>query len=200
MPNPIVGLGVAMCCANANAVTYCMSEACGSDALLWGPSGSNCKTSTTVCYNDVKVKNCLTCNSGYSITQKSGSVDGCSNTIMYDSCEQSATCNNCDNKCISSSWTASGTGYEQRTISNCNISTCLCVDKAEYRCAAGYYGSPTTNMSGCTRCPAYSGVYGTNSAGSTSVSSCCISSGSTYTFSDSIGSGNAKITSTCCAS
>ena len=57
-----------------------------------------------------------------------------------------------------------------------------------YKCAIGYYGSPTNETSGCTRCPASGGVYGTTaSAGATSVTECYLRSGTA--FSDASGSG-----------
>ncbi len=184
---------------STNAAIYCMSEACGADAVLWGPSGSNCRLSETVCYNDVKVKTCTSCNTDYTLTSKTGSVSGCSNTITYKSCEKAA-CNNCNGNCLSTGWTSASTGYEQKVTSLCNTSTCTCTETTSYRCAAGYYGSPSSNLSGCSKCPSYNGIDGTSSAGSTSASSCCIASGSTYSFSDTVGSGTAKISSKCCAS
>ncbi|MBQ8042180.1 MAG: hypothetical protein IJ273_02510 [Alphaproteobacteria bacterium] len=201
MPNLNVGLVVAFGVAmDANAAYYCPAEACGTDAVVWGLVGSNCLLSETECYGDIKVKTCTSCNTGYTLTSKTGSVSGCSNTISYKSCEQSSSCNNCNGECLSTGWTSAGTGYEKRVASLCNESKCTCDETTSYRCAAGYYGSPSGNMSGCTKCPSYNGIAGTSSAGSTSVSSCCISSGSRYSFSDDIGSGAAIILSACCAS
>ena len=58
----------------------------------------------------------------------------------------------------------------------------------EYGCAAGYYQSAGTGASmTCTRCPSSGGVYGTNSVGTTAITSCYMPSGSS--FSETSGSG-----------
>ena len=70
--------------------------------------------------------------------------------------------------------------------------SCSCVvpnsKASQYRCAAGYYGNPTSCTSGCTACPsdAY-GNYGTTAGGAKTVSECYIPSG--QPFSDATGSG-----------
>lgn len=67
-------------------------------------------------------------------------------------------------------WEASGIGYEVlrgycEDGNMCSQLTFL------YRCAAGYYGSPTSSLSGCTECPSP----GTSVAGSnTSKTDCYI--------------------------
>ncbi len=86
---------------------------------------------------------------------------------------------------------------EATTYTSCNagyyLSSGSCVT-----CAKGYYKSSAGTATSCTRCPSSNGVYGTTAAtGTTSVVSCYIPSGSTYTFSDSTGSGTATITSNC---
>lgn len=85
---------------------------------------------------------------------------------------------------------------EGTTYTSCNagyyLSSGSCV-----ACAKGYYKS-SAGTAACTRCPSSNGIYGTTAAtGTTSVVSCYIPSGATYTFSDSTGSGTATITSNC---
>lgn len=86
--------------------------------------------------------------------------------------------------------------------SGSNVVTC----KSTYscKCEKGYYGTPMANILGgacsgtCTRCPSSGGVYGTTaSSGATSITECYIPSGTTRTFSDSVGSGTETITSNC---
>lgn len=79
-----------------------------------------------------------------------------------------------------------------------------CRIQGSCKCEQGYYGNPTYNMLNggctgtCTRCPSSGGVYGTTaSSGATSITACYIPSGTTRSFSDSIGSGTETITSNC---
>ena len=145
------------------------------------------------CGLDGTFVDCYTCNSGCTRTQKTATVNY--QTFSYYSCE---LCNTkpiiplvtCPLECTNEDWSSNGTGKEKRCVKTDLSASC------EYRCAANYYGNGTT----CTACPPYNGIAGTSSAGSTSVSSCCIASGATYSFSDTAGSGTAKISSTCCAS
>lgn len=61
-------------------------------------------------------------------------------------------------------------------------------ETVEYGCSAGYYQSSGTGASmTCSRCPSSGGIYGTNSIGTTSITSCYIPSGTS--FSDDSGSG-----------
>jgi len=113
--------------------------------------------------------------------------NGCcvNNNLMEDCTPQN---------CQPSSWASSSTGYETRTYRECNLTLTACLKSTEYRCAVGYYGSSSNGTSGCTRCPSSGGIYGTTaSAGSTSITSCYIPSGTS--FSDSTGSG--RYTSNC---
>lgn len=89
----------------------------------------------------------------------------------------------CSNGCRDVAWTAGNTGYEYGVTCG---STCDAARK--YRCAKGYWGSSTNGTSGCNRCPSSGGVYGTTAAaGSTSITSCYIPSGSS--FSETAGRG-----------
>lgn len=102
-----------------------------------------------------------------------------------------------------STWTTVNTRYQTREVGN---HLCGGYDriKIEYRCAAGYYGSPTSTTSGCNPCPANAtcaagattfsckaGYYsngsgcvqctapGTSAAGAGAQTSCYIPSGTT---------------------
>lgn len=112
-------------------------------------------------------------------------VSGCTGLTYVSGCR--CECSNCQSD---TTWSAGNTGYQRRLIRTCDCSgsTATCKSNYEYRCAVGYYGSSTNGTSGCTRCPASGGIYGTTAAaGSTVITSCYIPSGSS--FSDSTGSG-----------
>ncbi|MCM1223524.1 MAG: hypothetical protein NC548_54645 [Lachnospiraceae bacterium] len=105
-------------------------------------------------------------------------------------------CTNCD----STSWSALRTGYQSRIFRWCDDGTCK--SQTQYRCAAGYYGTSSNGTSGCTQCPAWSGVYttpaktttlrGTSDAGATQITECYVSAGTHYDR-----TGTFKISSTC---
>jgi len=89
-------------------------------------------------------------------------------------------------------WTADSTGYQKCTgAQKCFSGTCRSATK--YRCAAGYYGTPTTDLlgnlsGGCTICPSSGGVAGSSTPGDNAeITKCFIPSGTT--FSDASGSG-----------
>lgn len=179
------------------AITNCIGTVCPSDD--WTSINSqptNCASYSDYCYgsetsSSKKVYSCNICSSGYKIQSGSVSVSGCSNTITANTCVQD--CTGCTD-CSTTSWTASSIGYQERTYATCNCNTCT--KTTQYRCAAGYYGNPTTGTSGCTLCPS-SGIYSnsglttlisaTSAAGSTTKTSCYIPSGTT--FYDATGSG-----------
>lgn len=102
----------------------------------------------------------------------------------------------CSVTCSTGAWANYGTGGQQRRKVETLVCTanCYCTSTYEYRCAAGYYGSSLS----CTKCPCMADVdgverCGTNSAGSTSITSCKMSSA--YTFND--GTGNYNFESDC---
>ena len=199
MPNLNVGLSLAMfvCSAGATSTSYpvsCIIE----EGLYGADAGANC--SQVSAYINCGTLygtfvDCYTCDSGCTRTQKTATVNY--ETFSYYACEDCSTLIpiivTCPLECPEETWTDNGTGKEIRCVKTDLSASC------EYRCAANYYGNGTT----CTSCASlgdYNGLYGSSSAGSTSASSCCISSGSTYSFSDTAGSGTATISSTCCAS
>lgn len=97
--------------------------------------------------------------------------------LYNQSCDHCTATSDCSD-CKDSDWGPSGTqGYEAKTSAICELNQCM--KFTTYRCAVGYYGSTTDGASGCTRCPASGGVYGTTAtAGSTVITSCYIPSGS----------------------
>ena len=83
-----------------------------------------------------------------------------------------------------------------------NLVSCRTTNSCQ--CEKGYYGSPSYNLTNrgctgtCTRCPSSGGVYGTTaSSGATSITDCYIPAGTSYSFSDTIGSGTQTVQSDC---
>lgn len=111
-------------------------------------------------------KSCNTC-SGVA-TRKAIDItyngDTCG-TGMYECVAPS--CSDCSN----GSWTAGNTGYQKKQVASCVCG--VCKKDYEYRCAANYYGSSTNGTSGCRACP----NGGKSQAGSTSITSCYLSTG-----------------------
>ena len=136
-------------------------------------------------------QHCTKCKSGYQLTKRyrfqdliaytlSSCQQYCTSTnfyIEYDECEK------CAIPCSSTtSWLTSNgkTGYERRTVCSSGCGT------YEYRCAAGYYGKPTNDTSGCTKCPSSGNVAGQSVAGSNSAITSCYIPANT-SLSDSTG-------------
>ena len=142
-------------------------------------------------------------------------------SVTYDSrCTNNTFCTSCK----TSTRTANGvTTTTNRSLTsacnNCHVTPSCEITSTTYKCAAGYYGTATSALAGCTKCPdnatcsggngstyvCNSGTYkaygacascpspGTSPAGSTSISSCYIPSGTT----GSDGSGTYKYTANC---
>lgn len=110
-------------------------------------------------------------------------------SVNYDSsCTNSSICN-----CAGTTQTTLSGGVIRITTTKrttqCvnNVATASCSSNNTYKCAQGYYGSPTEFNKTCTRCPTSGGIAGTTSgSGATSITECYIESGSTG--SDSTGS------------
>ncbi|MBR5566778.1 MAG: hypothetical protein IKW09_01585 [Alphaproteobacteria bacterium] len=207
MPNLIVGLSLAFTALPAHAIigdlTICSEVVCPSYSEISeaAPATTGCVTFKDRCYEKpdgsiLLVQSCTECEYGMDLTYSEYSSLSCSLKFGYNVCE--SDCANCTNCISDTSWSSAGTGYQKKVTRTCDCGTCK--QTTSYRCAANYYGSSSNGTSGCTACPSYNGIAGTSSAGSTSASSCCISSGATYSFSDTAGSGTAKISSKCCAS
>ena len=118
---------------------------------------SHCSSSSTFYATLDQVPNvywtihtCNTCQSGYYRYETSYNQAGggyCSVTY-YD-------CAACTAIPSYGSWSSYSTGYERRLVTySWNASGCGSTPSStyEYRCAAGYYGSPTSGSSGCTKC------------------------------------------------
>ncbi|MBP3340763.1 MAG: hypothetical protein J6L47_03815 [Alphaproteobacteria bacterium] len=204
MPNLNVGLSLAFMTCQAHALTDRPSiggddfgfstypfRCVVTDGIGQSDSASNCASVTAfvncgTSYGGTYV-DCGTCESGHDRTYTTRDIGG--ETLGYYTCSRSLIIIGCDSECADyTSWTAISGGRE----TYCDLSWGTC----RYRCAANYYGDGTS----CSPCTSYNGIAATSPAGSMSESSCCISSGSTYSFSDGVGSGTATITSTCCAS
>ena len=180
---PIALYAVLSCNAGYAAVCTKLSS-----CSTWAEGGMQIGSDVTACspniscysspYGVVKKQTCSSCTSPKVLTEHVSSVSGCDTDIRtYYNCE-------CPSECKTTSWSSHSTGYEKKTT--CDTSTCSVT--TSYRCAVGYYGGSTNGASGCARCPASGGVYGTTaSAGSTSITSCYLPSGTS--FSDSTGSG-----------
>lgn len=151
---------------------------------------SNCKTKETKCWRPSGVaaycfESCVTCNGTLPRKSFNPFLDGaaglhipqCSGAALIYDCE--CKCSNCTE---TGNWVAKGTGYEQKTGKSCSCSTgsAVCTTSTYYRCAAGYYGSPTNGTFGCTPCP----TPGTSVAGTVQLAQCYIPKG---TYSDSTG-------------
>ena len=169
----------------------------GSNAQTY--SASNCSSYATTSYVTISgissvywtVRSCNTCQSGYYRYATSANNGTCSATY-YD-------CARCVKTPTYGPWrsAAGHPGYEQRTVSyTWNNSACGSTPSNTYeiRCAAGYYGTPTSVTSGCTKCGQIEGINSTSPAGSTSCTACCVSAGDTG--SDGIGSFEMK--TACC--
>ncbi len=131
-------------------------------------------------YDTTGIFSCSRCETGYELTQQRATVPNCSNEILFNVCRK--PCDGTCSDCTTSAWTAGNTGYQKRTYASCNTATCVCTKTAQYRCAAGYYGTSSNGTSGCTRCPSN----GSSTAGATAITSCYLPSGTTG--SDSTGS------------
>ncbi|MDE6250537.1 MAG: hypothetical protein K2M34_02800 [Alphaproteobacteria bacterium] len=112
----------------------------------------------------------------------SNSECGNNNYCNNGTCVGCSGCSNCNNGDWITLGSIPGATHQRRQLKNCNCNTCL-DGGYEYRCVSGYYGSPSNATSGCTQCP----TPGTSANGATSITSCYIPSGTT--FSDTSGSG-----------
>ena len=121
-----------------------------------------------------------------------------------------SACNFCNCSSGCSEWSSpDSSGVVTRTCEDvddsqyyyCNIS-----QQTEYGCGSGWHkvsgGTPATSWVTCSRCPTFKSVsgniYGNTSTGNrVDIAGCYLPAGTASTFSDSIGSGTQKFTSTC---
>ena len=178
--------------------TYIQSSTC-SGRQYYGSSTCYPSTTNGVCYCPVDVNAAWAeCPSGYTdggqyynTDKYGGPEEACyytySNTCSGNNtsaCPSNATCS------YNTSYKYSGNCYYGEscaTSGKCPVSS--------FSCSGGYYKSGSS----CSRCPQHSssGTYGSSSSGSTSSTSCYIGTGTSWSFSDTKGSGNAKFSSTC---
>ena len=177
--------------ANASTSICSVVECNGLEIAMTAPT--NCATTSTTCYTPVggssryALISCASCPSGETMSVEPV-VNACG-SFTYNTCSGTgggSTLPTCPSGCSSRVWKAHSEGYEVK----CDISNGLAI--CAYRCAAGYYGSASGNVSGsivrgCTLCPSSGGVAGQSAAGTLSVIGCYIPSGTS--FSDSTGSG-----------
>lgn len=163
---------------------------------------TNCSSYSDSCYSGTRIRTCNTCNSGYTRTQQTTTVSTCVGTISYYYCKSDGSsggdggdggdtgggeitdcahlCDSCTSRLSVWMATLGSPGYESKTTKNCGPTTnCECVSSTEYRCAAGYYGTPyLSGTRGCSECP----DDGTSTAGSnTKITKCFITGGSDTT-------------------
>ena len=191
-----------MCHQMAMGTNYCDglfgTQFTGIEQNLDGSvSMPGCSSMSAQCWETTKGSytpwyTCLSCQTGYTRTQTSARMGLCGNANYYY-CSQN--CTGCSNCTSDTSWSSAGTGYEKKVTRTCNCNTCN--SSTSYRCAAGYYGSSTNGTSGCSKCTSHNSVAANSSAGSTAQTSCYISSSSSWSFSDTTGSGSAKFGSNC---
>lgn len=146
--------------------TLTSSSNCSNADILSLTSGMASAT-TTSCYKTgtssyVKLISETSCKSGWTPRERSVSTTTCSNgaSIKYTMCE--CYCNNC----TTSAWAnVSGSStHQSRTVGSCSCTSgsAQCTKTTQYRCRAGYYGSPSSSSSGCTKCTYTDGVAGTS--------------------------------------
>ena len=154
------------------------SSSCGTVNMVY-----DCGTKGVYC-------DCASCSGLQTLEETTVTV--LSQTITYNKCVLSGGISADCSTCVSADWAAYSTGYESKVSATCNSRTGACTRKTSYRCAAGYYGSSTNGTSGCAKCPSP----GTTDAGATSITECCIPSGTT----GSDTTGTYTYTSQCCYS
>lgn len=74
------------------------------------------------------------------------------------------------------------TKTKKQMCSSSYVASVSCTTNTTYKCARGYYGSPTEFNKKCTRCPSSDGIYGTTtSSGATKITDCYLPAQSTAT-------------------
>lgn len=199
----LIAIGISINISTAHAAT-CTQVACPADKIptLSSTSQYHCLNNeiTFYCYYDRTGSfkgpyiTCMNgCQSGYTLKahpqwQTNVGV-GCNTTQLgfpIQCLSNSELCGTCD----STAWTEiPSIPYATRTQKWCDGATCK--SQSQVGCKKGYYGTPTSVGSGCTRCPKIpdtADVYGTTGAiGATDISACYVPSGTA--FSDSTGNG-----------
>lgn len=189
----IISLTLISAIHGAYGFDTCIRTSCSTPSTP--PVPSNCKSAVWVCATNGTVTtsayvDCQECNTGYDKVENVHvyellHCDGydAQTSMITHICEKSTTCGS---DCVSGNWATPVSGYQVRTKKECDNGTCK--SSTEFRCAAGWYGSPSTVGSGCTKCPTSNGVAGvTAGPGTTAITSCFLPAGTA--FSDTTGSG-----------
>ncbi len=179
MPNNALGVGYVCTYDQFDSEGQC-SSSCGTVNMVY-----DCGTSGVYC-------DCASCSGLLQTLEETTVTVSSSETITYNKCVASGGISVDCSTCVSTDWAAYSTGYESKVSATCNTRTGACKRTTSYRCAAGYYGSSTNGTSGCSKCPSP----GTTAAGATSITECCIPSGTT----GSDTTGTYTYTSQCCYS
>lgn len=125
---------------------------------------NNCERGQTLCLwahiSNIyyEFNTCYECPPGYtkkteiSVYPQDGTGWLCDDTLDYGTCECI-----CAEPCNGHEWrNVPGTGYQDFVTNSClcDINGANCNPQTQYRCAAGYYGKPTTNTEPiCNKCP-----------------------------------------------
>lgn len=150
----------------------------------------HCKTYSYTCWGapdgtGTKVENCNTCVTGYKTNTVKKSDTYC-NSVSQIICVQdtggtttppTTKCDMAECAADNNNWVAHQTGSQQQIIRTCVGNTCT-VMQTNYRCVAGYYGTPSATVK-CSRCPQLPGstTYGLSSMGATKITECYWPSG-----------------------
>lgn len=189
----IISLTLISAMHSAFGVDACIRATCSTPATP--PLPSNCKRAEWVCatngtFTTSAYVSCSECNTGYFRAEDfhvyellhCDHTEGLASMITHV-CEKSTTCGS---DCVSTAWTSPLGGYQVHTKKVCDNGTCK--SSTEFRCDAGWYGSPSTVGSGCTKCPTSNGIAGvTAGPGFTAITNCFLPAGTA--FSDTTGSG-----------
>lgn len=190
-------------------------EAADKRPAFSAPSFVTCNRLEYLCSGSFFVQECSSCGEGYvstEVTEKS-LVAGCD--VTYKKCVENsagggggactgAKLEECNRRCADESdWAPieNVTGYQSRTLKECNKNTCDCkISSYTYRCADDYYGTAVCSLiwndgmqcTGCEKCPDAGGIYtdtdlktkaqASSKAGyNTEKQSCYLPSGTYYT-------------------
>ena len=80
----------------------------------------------------------------------------CSSSVTYDSrCTNSFFCNSCKSSTFTNlnGVTVTTNNRITTTCNNCHVTPSCSTTSTTYKCASGYYGTATSETSGCTKCP-----------------------------------------------
>ena len=149
----ITGCNRAFNTCKSNGSTTC-SATSSSNCTGTAATISNCSTSTLQCFGGQKVRTCTKCASGYTLTNATLSVSGCSNSYSYKKCVSSSIGQFCPigktwseklQKCVCQNSCGFGQVQDEDT---CECTTLECLD--------GQYANSFIGT--CLSCPGLSGA------------------------------------------